>query len=42
MMNDRNVNFIKKNQIDSFQKLNFLLFLQTQPDLDATIRELAE
>jgi len=41
MMNDVNVHFINKNHIDSFQKLNFLLFLQTQPDLDATIQELA-
>ncbi len=35
-------NFIHTKQIDSFQKLRVLLFLQQHPEIEGTCQELAE
>ncbi len=36
------VNFIRGNKIDSFQKLNLLLFLYQHPDFTGTSQQFAE
>jgi hypothetical protein len=41
-MNNRLVNFIREKNIDSFQKLRFLLFLYQHPKLTGTSRQFAK
>lgn len=41
-MDDDAIKFMRDKQIDSFQKLRFLLFLYQHPDLNATTQEFAE
>ncbi len=40
-MNDRLVHYITTKQINSYQKLRFLLFLYQHPDLKGTIQDFA-
>jgi hypothetical protein len=40
-MNDTILNFIQTKQIDSFQKLRFLLFLAQHPELKVTFHDLS-
>ena len=41
-MNDLIFDFVRTRQIDSFQKLRFLLFLHQHPDLIGTSQQFAE
>jgi hypothetical protein len=41
-MNDLIFDFVRARQIDSFQKLRFLLFLHQNPDLMGTSQQFAE
>ena len=40
-MEDKTAKFIRASQIDSFQKLRFLLFIYQHPNLTGTIKEFA-
>jgi len=41
-MDDDIINFVRDKQINSFQKLRFLLFLYQHPNLNATTQKFAE